>query len=182
MPPVQKITREKVLNAAFELLRAEGIENINARGLAKAMGCSTQPIFSVYENMGELKAELIELADQKYLPYFNAIPRDQTFILNAGIHYVGFALDEPHLFRFLFMSDNPSSQRLMDFIGESDDSHQRGRRASLHIALYAHGLATMLIDNKLSATRQEVKEMLSEVFHSLTRVEPETTRMRRKGT
>ena len=38
----------------FALARAEGIENVTARKLAAQIGCSTQPIFRVYANMGEL--------------------------------------------------------------------------------------------------------------------------------
>lgn len=183
MPPIQKITKEKILNAAFELLRAEGVESLNARTLAKASGCSTQPIFTLYSNMGELRTELFELADQAWRLSCGEIPRDQAFVLNMAIHYVNFALDESHLFRLLFMSEDLANSFLTDFIKVSDEANGvKGRRASLNMELYAHGLATALINKQWSATRLQVREMLSDVFQVLTRIEPEATRTRRKGT
>ena len=55
MAPKQIITKEIILEAAFKITREMGFENVNARSLAKALGCSTQPIYSRYTNMDELK-------------------------------------------------------------------------------------------------------------------------------
>ena len=44
MPPKVKITKEMIIDAAFEIARSEGAENINARAVSKKLGCSTQPV------------------------------------------------------------------------------------------------------------------------------------------
>lgn len=44
MPPKVKITKEMIIDAAFEIARSEGAENINARTVSKKLGCSTQPV------------------------------------------------------------------------------------------------------------------------------------------
>lgn len=41
MPPKVKITKEMVLNAAFEITRVDGIEAINAKNVAAYLKCST---------------------------------------------------------------------------------------------------------------------------------------------
>lgn len=41
MPPKVKVTKEMVLNAAFEITRAEGIEAVNAKNVAAYLKCST---------------------------------------------------------------------------------------------------------------------------------------------
>ena len=46
MPPKQRITREMILECAFVMFLSEGMETVNARSVAKALGCSTQPIIS----------------------------------------------------------------------------------------------------------------------------------------
>ena len=56
------ITKNKISETAFALARAEGIENVTARKLAAQIGCSTQPIFRVYANMGELYSEIYQRA------------------------------------------------------------------------------------------------------------------------
>ena len=44
MPPKAKITRDMIIDAAFEIARNEGAENINARNVSKQLSCSTQPV------------------------------------------------------------------------------------------------------------------------------------------
>ena len=48
------ITQKEIVNAAFKITRKEGFEQITSRKLAAAAGCSTQPIFRIYENMDGL--------------------------------------------------------------------------------------------------------------------------------
>ena len=48
MPPKPKITREMVIDAAFEVARETGAENINARTVSKKLNCSTQPVCTVW--------------------------------------------------------------------------------------------------------------------------------------
>ena len=47
----ESITKQMIIDGAFELLKKEGVEAVTARKLAAHIGCSTQPIFRVYENM-----------------------------------------------------------------------------------------------------------------------------------
>lgn len=54
MPPKVKVTKEEIIAAALEILRQKGMEAVNARAVAAALGCSTQPIFSNYSSMGAL--------------------------------------------------------------------------------------------------------------------------------
>ena len=54
----ETITKEDIMQAAFEILQEEGIEQVTARKLAAKANCSTQPIFRVYKNMEELTEEL----------------------------------------------------------------------------------------------------------------------------
>ena len=44
MPPKVKVTKDMVIDAAFEIAREAGAENINARTVAKKLNCSTQPV------------------------------------------------------------------------------------------------------------------------------------------
>ena len=58
MPAVKKVTREKIVDAAVRVLQEDGYSAVNARSVAKKLGCSTQPIYSEFQNMEELKAAL----------------------------------------------------------------------------------------------------------------------------
>ena len=62
MPAAKKISRDRILDAAVQVLRDGGFFAINARSVARKLGCSTQPIYLSFRNMDELKAALTERA------------------------------------------------------------------------------------------------------------------------
>lgn len=58
--PKQRITKEMVVNAAFEIARKSGMEQVMVKNIADKIGCSVQPIYSyckkitLYGNMWQL--------------------------------------------------------------------------------------------------------------------------------
>jgi sialic acid synthase SpsE len=52
------ITREQILEASYELVSVDGFAHFTARNIANKIGCSTQPIYLEFKNMGELKDEI----------------------------------------------------------------------------------------------------------------------------
>ena len=63
MPPKAKVTRDMIVDAAFDLVRAEGQGALNARAVARRLGCSTQPVLYAFATMEELKAAVYARAD-----------------------------------------------------------------------------------------------------------------------
>ena len=61
------ITQKEIVNAAFKITKKEGFEQITSRKLAAAAGCSTQPIFRIYENMDALKQDVYEKAADLFI-------------------------------------------------------------------------------------------------------------------
>ena len=59
MPPIPKYTKEEITSVAFELVRKQGYDLLTARDLAQKLNTSTRPIFTAFENMDELKKEII---------------------------------------------------------------------------------------------------------------------------
>ena len=66
MPPKQRITREMILERSFAMFSREGMEAVNARSVAKALNCSTQPIFSYFSGMEDLKNALEQKAKETF--------------------------------------------------------------------------------------------------------------------
>ena len=77
MPAVRKVSKEQIIDAAVDVLRDDGFSAINARSVAKKLGCSTQPIYFSFKNMDELKAavlaELISSRQTQLLAQIKAI-------------------------------------------------------------------------------------------------------------
>ena len=66
MPPKVKVTKEEIVRAALDLVRQSGAAALNARAVANRLGCSTQPVFSNYATMEELRQDVLQAADGCY--------------------------------------------------------------------------------------------------------------------
>lgn len=56
--PKQRITKEMVVDAAFEIARKGGMEQVIVKNIAETLGCSVQPIYSYCTNMEGLRTEV----------------------------------------------------------------------------------------------------------------------------
>ena len=63
MPPKVKVTKASIIEAAVAIVQQSGDQAINARTLATALNCSTQPIFSNFASMDDLRLAVVEKAD-----------------------------------------------------------------------------------------------------------------------
>lgn len=180
MPPKARIQKEDILQAAFTSVRKEGLNSLHARGVANELGCSTQPIFGYYKTMDDLKSELYQFIEAYHSQYFNQVIVDDNIYINVGMTYVNFALEEPHLFRALFMSDGFSNKKISDFVTNDSNEHiasnlpETVNLKSIHsqklytnMWLYAHGIASMVVTNHLQISKDEIKSMMTEVFEAL---------------
>ena len=111
MPPKVKITKEKIIDAATEIVRVAGIDALNARGLATALGVSTQPIFSCFSSMPELRKAVFVRANSIYEGYLKETIESGEYppYKSMGIGYIRFAREERELFKLLFMILHPDS-------------------------------------------------------------------------
>ena len=99
MPPKAKITKDMIINAAFEVARETGADNINARAVAKRLDCSTQPVMYHFATIAELKKAVYEKADRYHTEFLMKIDKPQKGVmLGIGLNYIRFAIEEPHLF------------------------------------------------------------------------------------
>jgi AcrR family transcriptional regulator len=104
MPPKSLFTEEMLLDAAFKIVRQEGIKNLSARSLAKELKCSTSPIYTYLESMEEVEKSLRKRATELLLEYQLARRTGQAFF-DMGVGYILFAKYEKNLFRFLLAGD-----------------------------------------------------------------------------
>jgi hypothetical protein len=117
----ESITKQDILNAAFEMARQEGVGQVSARNLAARAGCSTQPIFRVYKNMEELGEDIFIKSIEFFESFYEAFPKThETPFVDLGLAYIQFARQEQQLFRLLFLSEKRHGKSLYDMLnGES---------------------------------------------------------------
>lgn len=96
MAAVKKTTREKIISAAYSLVRKRGMAALNARAVASALGCSTRPIYLSFGGMDELKSAVAERITATYRSYLKCeVDRGIYPDYKAyGMGYIRFAREE----------------------------------------------------------------------------------------
>lgn len=176
MPPKQKITKEMILEAAFQITREKGYDSVNARSLAKVIGCSTQPIFSHYSNMEDLKKEFHHYLEKYFDNYaLSRSKQGENFSRDIGRAYISFAKNESNLFQLLFMSECFGLNGFSDmFRDEGNIEAARGVSKNLGISLEAgkslymktwiflHGIASLIATKSINISDEEADRMQNE--------------------
>lgn len=104
MPPKVKFQKEEIVNVAFEITREKGIDAVTAREVASALHVSTRPIFTWFDTMEHLKAEVFEKAKDRYRAYIECGLQEQIPFLGIWQQYIRFAKEERALYKLLFLS------------------------------------------------------------------------------
>lgn len=178
MPPKICITREAILSAAVEIVRQEGAPALNARAIASALHCSTQPIFSNFATMEVLRMAVVEAADKLCQQYRNQEEERGAYspYKAHGMAYIRFAKEEKELFKLLYMRDRTDENRAQydeDTQMETIVQHSTdltGADAKLfHLEMwaYVHGIATMFATGYLDLDFELVSRMLTDVYQGL---------------
>ena len=163
MPPKAKITRDMVIDAAFEIARQTGAENINARTVSQKLNCSTQPVMYHFATIEELKRVVYAKTDSYHSEYLMNIEKPQKGVmLGIGLNYIRFAIEEPHLFRFLFQSGYAVENSLLEMIDSKElepilsvmqdaagMSLAQTKDAFLTMSMFAHGYASIIANKSL---------------------------------
>jgi AcrR family transcriptional regulator len=181
MPPKAKLNRGMILDAGLRISRASGFDAVNARSLARELGCSTSPLFGSFRNIDELKSELLAHINRFFGDYLRirakAHNNTGNGFLRFGLAYVDFAKNEKELFKALFMSsfiDIGSFSELIsavehDFIireiprakpGMDGRENAEPETYFMHLWIYAHGIATMIATNAIDISDEEIVHLL----------------------
>ncbi|MFH1468124.1 MAG: helix-turn-helix domain-containing protein [Pseudomonadota bacterium] len=102
MPRKISLSREQILDAAFALVRSEGIEALSARALATRLACSTQPVYRAFGSMESLRAAVTARAVDHAMGLFHG---GEATYLASGMGILRFITEEPHLFSLVWRSE-----------------------------------------------------------------------------
>ena len=134
--PKQRITKEMVVSAAFEIARSDGMEQVMVKSIAEKIGCSVQPIYSYCKNMDSLRQDVVEQTNRFIQEYVAAhIDKDDLF-RSTGRLYIRLAQEEPHLFRIFILHRRKGISSLNDLYQSKTNPHVAEVIASdLHISV-----------------------------------------------
>ena len=120
MPPKTRITKDMIVDAAIEVARQRGYENINARTVSEQLQCSTQPVMYHFSTIDAMKQAAYAQVDRMHSEYLMTVSSEQDPILGIGLNYIRFAVQQPQLFRFLFQSGYAKEKSLLEMIDSEE--------------------------------------------------------------
>lgn len=174
MAPRNKFSRDEMIEKAVQVVRKQGIGALTAKSLANELGVSTQPVFTCFHTIEEVRREVVNAAKILYDDYVKEGLGNDIPFLGFGMHYIRFAKEEPELYRLLFLSKdqnegnsafeemNASLELVTDSMQET--YHIDAKTAERYFRdmwLVVHSLATLIVTGSCPYTDQEIGRILT---------------------
>ena len=185
MPKTVSVTKEMIIDAAFNITRSKGFSKLSNREIAKYLNCSIRPIYYQFKDVDDLNKHLFKKVVEYFYNYLTSdIKYKDKVYLSTGINYIKFAMEENNLFRLMFMSD----KSVTNFIKEEDRSFteytkivvnktnldiKQANDFHFRMWIYTHGIACLCVTKTISFTDEEIKELLTKEFRALMLIEKE---------
>ena len=180
MPPKTVVTKEQVLDAAIEIIRAEGADAVTARSVAAKLGVSTHPIFTYYSTLAELKADVLKKARSLYHESIKRGMREDIPFLGVGHQYLMLSKEDPEIFKLLFLTTpdesgagameefNFSLDLVIDFVMERYNmDRQTAENYYMHLWLMSFGYSALIVTHDCPYTIEQMSNNLTQISLSL---------------
>ena len=173
----ETVTKQMILDAAFEMAGMNGYREVTARKLANHIGCSTQPIFRVYTNMEELQEEYIDKTVAFFDEFYKQFPhRYEEPFVDLGMAYISFAEKNKNLFELLFLNKNENRRPLYEILNGRDGNVTKEIRKAaakgctdaenlfMRMWIFIHGVACMTITGDYDLSEDATAKMLIDTY------------------
>ena len=175
MPAKKQITKEKIFDAALEVVRQSGISALNMRSLADACKCSTQPIYHSFAGMDDLKTAVAKAILNVFNGYIeNEIAKKEFPEYKAvGMGYIRFAKEEKQFFKYLLMNDGMAQTGMQResfdtsvFMIMKNYGLYQDAAAKLHMQMwiFVHGIASMFATDYIDLDWETVSGLVSDAY------------------
>lgn len=175
MPPKARITKEMIVEEAFQIARTQGADKITARSIAQRLKCSTQPVLYYFATVEEIKEAVYQMANEYHTRFL--LDADGDGMLGIGLRYVRFAAEERNLFHLLFQPGTFSGASLNDLVSseelnpiiqalrqETGVTENAAREIFSALFVFVHGYASLLANNEMKLEEDQLALSLKKVF------------------
>lgn len=161
MPPKTKFSKEKIVEAAFEIATEHGMEEITIRRIADRLESSIAPIYVNFRNVEEVKEAVIQKTNEISKQMIEEQNSGRPFY-DIGMASLKFAREYSVLFRDLALKPNNDrnnhdetlSDDLIEQMGKDPELHglnQEERKDILFkMQIFQTGLSIMVANGSIS--------------------------------
>ena len=186
--PKQRITKEMIVEAAFEIARKSGWDSVLVKEIAARLNCSVQPIYSYCNSMDGLKKDLtirVRQFVQEYVREYVALRSEEfgdDFFRAMGYAYVDLAEKEPNIFQMFVLHEREGIDSLEALyetecypdmaLKIADRLHidiSKARMLHRNMMIYNVGIGAILATAGLGIPTKEIYEQLDIAYQAFMR-------------
>lgn len=173
MPPKITTSREMIIEAGYAIADEEGISQVNCRAIAKRIGCSTQPVFSRFPKMDELKEEVFRYACETLEKNISDQLNDDnshSLIEISVVVLAELARNHKNLYKLIYLSDFRSEKTFLEereryetnklIVKELMDKYSIDSKqvegVFERISLLTHGICTVIATTTMEYSNEQV--------------------------
>lgn len=145
-----------VINAAFDLARQNGMEQVMVKNIAEKIGCSVQPIYCYCRNMESLRMNAMEQAKLFVQQYLKTHTEPDNLFPGTEHAFVRLTKEEPNVFKMFILRPRQHISSLDDlYRSETDEkiaasiasrlstSLSNAKELHLNMLIYTIGIGTI---------------------------------------
>lgn len=173
----KEISKEKILTTAYKMAVKGGIEGLTARNIAKAGHFSTQPLYLEFENMDDLRSQVLEkistdLRTNILQQKFTGDP-----LIDLDLSYIDFAEKHVNLFRAMFVDGKFGSKVIADTLMDlgiekfneqyPEVGYDEDKVHNIVVAnwISATGMAALVVNKIAKFTQDQIINVLNAQIH-----------------
>ena len=170
------------MEAAFELSRKGGSEQVGVKSIAEKLGCSVQPIYSYCKSMEGLRQDVIKRAEVFIQEYLKSHIDRKDFFRSTGQVYVRLAKEEPYIFQMFVMHkregiaslddlyQTETNPEVADFIAETlHISVEKARALHMNMLIYTVGIGTILATAVPGIQTEEIVAQMEGAYEAFSK-------------
>jgi AcrR family transcriptional regulator len=173
------ITKEQILDAAYEVVATEGFSKFTARNIANKMKCSTQPIYLEFKNMDDLREALFKKIHHYLATEIFPVKHTGKTIVDLTLNYIHFAANESKLFRALYLEEYGGGQKMQEFSYDyfteavkADEQYANLSDVqinSLHMGTWvvATGIAALMTSGIIHPSDEQIEQLMEDSIDTI---------------
>lgn len=182
MPPEPKYTRQDIIQAAYDIVKEQGIEAVVARAVGKRLGTTSTPIFTYFNGMDELKEAVYQKALNESITYFGGCMDYEPAFKEFGMRWIRYAKKNPNFYKLVYMTERGNHNET-DYVNddlipilESMESEvmktfgirlDSARKLIKEMCIHVQGVASICMRKDIDYDENNICESLGRVCISL---------------
>lgn len=173
----KEISKDKILDTAYKMAIKDGIEGLTARSIAKAGHFSTQPLYLEFDNMEDLRAQVLKKISDDLRAHILQQKYTGEPLIDLDLSYIDFAKKHVNLFRAMFVDGKFGSKIIADTLMDlgvekfneqyPDTDYDQDKIHNIVVAnwISTTGMAALVVNEIASFSQNQIINVLNAQIH-----------------